>query len=622
MNIELQCCGLIMLLVLVGLVAREKSLDISSRRSFKNAMYACIACLLMDIASVICIVNASDGDFSRIVTLAICKIYLVLLIYQSYAALLYASNEFLTKESSRGMRRFYSAVALAGCAGIMLLPIEYYTRGRIVYTYGPSTLAAYAAAAVLILLTIRMAFRGKGSTARRRRRCILIWQGCWITAAIVQFLNPELLLVGFAAAFGIFLVYAELENPHEGVDRVTGMFTSNAMSVYLDDLFENKRDFSALHILLECRNNDVDYMMERRVMRRIGELLDKERRSYVFRFSDNELTAIFETEDQMREEYRLLTESMDKEDDLPVKLHCCLIPDGKVFRSADEFAQFQHYSDEIILAADCMEAGPDEVGEMRAHMKMLDTISWALANDRVEVFYQPIYSVEHKRFTSAEALVRIYGDDGRLVMPGSFIPVAETSGLIIPLGIEVFRQVCDFLASGVPQPLGVEYIEVNLSMAQFDKDNPASFIQQAMNRYSVDPSWINLEITETADANTRQVVLRNMDILRQQGISFSLDDFGTGRSNLDYIVNMPVQIIKFDYQFTHWYFGDDKARNVVEGTASIIRNMGLPIVAEGVENEEQLEAMIKLGASYIQGFYFSKPLSKGRFVDFMRKNQL
>ena len=609
-----------MLLVLAGLVAREKSLDISSRRSFKNAMYACIACVLMDIASVICIVNASGGNFSIGLTLAICKIYLALLVYQSYAGFLYAANEFLSKDSSRGARRAYIAFAMAGCIGIMIAPIEYYNKGRIVYTYGPSTLVTYAVATVFILLTIRMAFRGKDSTSRRRRRCILLWQGCWILAAIVQFLNPELLLVGFAAAFGMLLVYAELENPHEGVDRITGMFTSNAMSVYLDDLYENKKNFSAIHIRIECRNNDVDYMLERRVMRRIGELMDKDRKSFVFSFADNELTAIFETEDKMRECYRLLTESMDDSLDLQVRLHCCLIPDGRVFMSADEFAQFQNYIDDMILAADCIEAGPDEVGAMRAHMQMLDTITWALTNRRVEVFYQPIYNVEQQKFTSAEALVRIYGHDGNLVMPGSFIPVAETSGLIIPLGIEVFRQVCEFLASGVPQQLGIEYIEVNLSMAQFDKDNPASFIQKAMRKYKVDPSWINLEITETADANTRQVVLRNMDILRQQGISFSLDDFGTGRSNLDYIVNMPVQIIKFDYQFTHWYFGDDKSRKVVEGISSIIRNMGLPIVAEGVENEEQLEAMIKLGASYIQGFYFSKPLSKEMFVEFMTKH--
>jgi EAL domain-containing protein (putative c-di-GMP-specific phosphodiesterase class I) len=198
--------------------------------------------------------------------------------------------------------------------------------------------------------------------------------------------------------------------------------------------------------------------------------------------------------------------------------------------------------------------------------------------------------------------------------------LVSTIQSLVPSLIEFVGKVEEYFNKFLSEnPQLMEWV---INNTDFENIDWASFIQQAMTRYKVDPSWINLEITETADANTRQVVLSNMDILRQQGITFSLDDFGTGRSNLDYIVNMPVQIIKFDYQFTHWYFGDEKARNVVEGTASIIRNMGLPIVAEGVENEEQLEAMIRLGASYIQGFYFSKPLQKDVFVEFMRKQQM
>lgn len=261
-----------------------------------------------------------------------------------------------------------------------------------------------------------------------------------------------------------------------------------------------------------------------------------------------------------------------------------------------------------------------EAEKMREYMQVRDQISWAIANDRIEVFYQPIYDLSRKRFTSAEALVRIRDNDGGLVMPGKFIPVAEENGLIIPLGTEVFRQVCEFLASGIPQTCGLEYIEVNLSMAQFDQDNPAAFVQQLLSRYSVDPRNINLEITETADAATRQAVLRNMNTLIGNGIGFSLDDFGTGRSNLDYFVTMPVDIIKFDYKFTHWYFESEKARKVIEGTVDIIKSVGLPIVAEGIETEDQLNAMMELGVSYIQGFYFSKPLPQIEFVSFLKNN--
>jgi EAL domain-containing protein (putative c-di-GMP-specific phosphodiesterase class I) len=206
------------------------------------------------------------------------------------------------------------------------------------------------------------------------------------------------------------------------------------------------------------------------------------------------------------------------------------------------------------------------------------------------------------------------------VPPGEFIPVAEDNGLIVPLGIEIFRQVCQFLSTGAPQERGLEYIEVNLSVAQFDQESPADFVQRIMSGYNVDSRWINLEITETASSSAKQVLLKNMNKLIQKGVHFSLDDFGTGRSNLDYFVEMPVNIIKFDYSFIQGYFKSLKARYVVESMVELMRKMGLPVVAEGVETREQLETMRQLGVSYVQGFYFSRPVPKDDFLAFLDEN--
>ncbi len=669
MNIELQSCGLIMLLILLLIIRREKSLDLSSRRMFVRALYSCIACITMDILSIICIVNTVEGDLSRTVTYAVCKVYLVLLINQGYTGFLYAANEFFAEGTHRALRNFYKIVIIAGAAGILLLPIDIYCKGRVVYSYGPSTVAAYIASAILLVSTACMAFTGRDGTSRLRHRCILLWQGAWIAAALVQFLNPEILVVGFAAAFGIFLVYAELENPHEGIDRMTGLFTSNALYVYLGDLYRHDSRFAAINLVVEFRDDDVDFEEEQKALRRIARFIDSDselggtigrspeiraginnedgsggaelggaigysagkgskgsrgarrRGVQIFRQADNELVIICDSEETMRAQYSHIVSGLEDEIGMPVSILCTLIPDGRVFRSVDEFMQFRHYRESRPVTSDLMEVGTAEAEEMREHFKIRDQISWALANGKVEVYYQPIYNIGERRFTSAEALVRIHDSDGNMVMPGKFIPIAETSGLIIPLGIEVFRQVCEFLATGRAQQLGLDYIEVNLSMAQFDQDNPAAFVQQLMSMYGVAPEWINLEITETADAITRQAVLRNMDTLISKGIRFSLDDFGTGRSNLDYFVTMPVHIVKFDYKFTHWYFSNEKARSVVEGTVDIIRKTGLPIVAEGVETEEQLRAMAELGVTFIQGFYYSRPLPQEEFVRFLESNQ-
>lgn len=237
----------------------------------------------------------------------------------------------------------------------------------------------------------------------------------------------------------------------------------------------------------------------------------------------------------------------------------------------------------------------------------------------MEVFFQPMYNVDLQKFTTAEALVRIRDNYGKIVPPGKFIPVAEENGLIIPLGEEIFRQVCKLLASGEPTRLGIEYIEVNLSVAQFDQENLAEIFFEIADEYGVDSAVINLEITETASTSAKLVLLNNMKKFLAKGVRFSLDDFGTGRSNLDYFIEMPVDIIKFDYKFTQSYFTNPKTKEVMESVIGMFHRMGMKIVSEGVETKEQFDAMCKLGINYIQGFYFSKPLPKNEFLDFLKE---
>lgn len=610
-----------MLTIVLLTMAREKSLDLSSRRLFIRTMSLCIACLAMDILSVVAIVYATEGSFPVIPTMIICKLYLLLLIDQGYAAFLYVANEFFAEGTHRGLRRAYRWIFIIGSAAIAILPISYYCSGRIVYSYGPSTAATYTVAFILLVSTMIMAFASTDVISRRRQRCILIWQGCWMVAAALQFLMPELLVVGFAAAFGLVLVHAELENPHESVDRMTGQFTSNAMYVYMRERYREKQSFAVMYLYADYRAGDFDLELDKTAMLRIANFLDEDDRSYVFHQTENSYAVIYKNEGEMRYGYERAVSDIEAAVGMPIDFNYTLIPDSSVFQSVDEFQQFQHYNERNVSNGETIVIREDQANEMRDYLMIRDKVTWALNNNRVEVFYQPIYDLEKHRFTSAEALVRLRDDDEELVMPGSFIPIAEENGLIVPLGTEVFRQVSEFLSTGKPQRLGIEHMEVNLSMAQFDEDNPATFVEQIMSRYQVDPREINLEITETADSGRRQNVLKNMETLIDKGITFSLDDFGTGRSNLDYFVSMPVQLVKFDYKFTNWYFENEKARSIIKGTVDIIRNMGLPIVAEGVETEQQLYAMKALGVTYIQGFYFSRPLPAGEFLRFLSENQ-
>lgn len=251
---------------------------------------------------------------------------------------------------------------------------------------------------------------------------------------------------------------------------------------------------------------------------------------------------------------------------------------------------------------------------------MAKIIQQAMDDDRVEVFYQPIYGVQEKRFVAAEALVRIKNTDGSLLSPARFIPVAEANGSIKRLGEIVFAKTCDFLHRYDIVQMGMRCIDVNLSVEQCEQEHLAERYIQIMKEYGTDPSQINLEITETASIKTRKNMLKNMEKLIAYGVEFSLDDFGNGESNLNYIVDMPVKIVKFDYDMTQAYFQNNKARSVMNAAKEMIHDIGLKIVSEGVETKEQAE-VLSSSIDFLQGYYFAKPMPEHEFLAFIKEKQ-
>ena len=202
-----------------------------------------------------------------------------------------------------------------------------------------------------------------------------------------------------------------------------------------------------------------------------------------------------------------------------------------------------------------------------------------------------------------------------------FIDIAEKRGLIIKLGEYVFREVCKFLVEKEPQQYGLKYIEVNLSVLQCGYERLADDFIKIMKKYKVDPSLIVLEITESASVKEKNILLNNMKKLKEVGVKFALDDFGTGQSNLNYIVDMPVDVVKFDSSMTNAYFENSTAKYVMDAAMQMIQGMELEIVSEGIEEKEQYKEMKNLGIDYIQGYYFSKPVDNESFIEFIKENQ-
>ena len=349
-----------------------------------------------------------------------------------------------------------------------------------------------------------------------------------------------------------------------------------------------------------------------------------------FRISENELVFLFFDEKEEEQVYKYLSERFEKpwgRENMRIitPRWYCVEHAGAINRAEDLLTLFQYTSQKLmnsrIAGNEKVLIDRDVIKAMYKEQEVENLLIHAMEMDWVDVYFQPIYSTRKYQFVSAEALVRIHDAEGKIISPAVFIEVAEKTGLIVKLGEMVFEKVCRFIREEKPSQYGIEYIEVNLSVIQCGYEYLAENFIRTMKKYDILPGCINLEITETASLKEKRTLLRNMKELREYGVSFSLDDFGTGRSNLNYIVDMPVDIVKFDKDMIQSYFSSDKAKYVMDAAMHMIHGMELQIVSEGIETEEQYVTMEKLGISFIQGYYFSKPLPEKEFLKFIRQQK-
>ncbi len=257
--------------------------------------------------------------------------------------------------------------------------------------------------------------------------------------------------------------------------------------------------------------------------------------------------------------------------------------------------------------------------DVSAHNALENDLRTALVEGQFVLYYQPQVSADG-RVIGAEALVRWKHPRHGMVPPGDFIPLAEETGLILPLGEWVMRQACTQLAIWSRNPATASLkVSVNVSARQFRQPDFVAEVSSIIERCGIDPSRLKLELTESMLANDLDDIIGKMEALRERGVSFSLDDFGTGFSSLAYLKRLPLDQLKIDQAFVRDLLSNANDAAIANTVVSLGQNLGLEVIAEGVETEGQRNFLTSIGCHHFQGYLYSKPVPVADFEAYIRR---
>ena len=502
------------------------------------------------------------------------------------------------------------------------------------YTRGPLMIALYIIAGIYGLSAAGYSFTVRQYLPAEKWAALISVFVLTVIAVIVQMIKPYYQVELFSTSIGSLMIMLLVMRPEESIDASVNI---SSWKAYRDDLRNIVRSGQRVQIVVVRMGNADEirsYIGENKFNDFVKEVADEIEGLY------NRLHVRISLYFERPGTFYLILDDMGV--DVPA-----LVPDfvdattERVKRYADQGVRFApkfcviHVPDDMNTFEDIINMG-HRFKRLGAHDQVLFVASGLVGSrdyriishidgilnriiteNTLEMVYQPIFDIRENRFRSAEALARIRDTEYGTISPAVFIPAAESAGLMWPIGKIILETVYRFISRHDPESLGLSYIEINLSVAQCLQRELPETIRRLQDKYGVSPSQVNFEVTETMFDNLSGVMEKNLRELAGMGYTFSLDDYGVGYSNIQRLKSLPLSLIKVDKSLVDDMFSED-GKVIIENTVHMMQGIHKKLVVEGVETKEAVDALSSLDCDYIQGYYYSRPLSAGDFVRFMQ----
>lgn len=501
-----------------------------------------------------------------------------------------------------------------------------------VYTTMPLSFLPYTMARINILISIAYIIIYRRLFTARKLIALIMLLPVTVCILISKIIFTDTMVMVFGNTVGVVIIAVMIQRPENLIDSFTGLCKHSA---YADDM---KKNFAIRNhvsiVMVNIANYDslqkiLGYDKTQKLLMMTGKKILEQNRTakthgVAYYLDRGRFRLVINTYNRINSEYAasLINDALHQTVKID-KFDLNLIPYVCLAKCPEDIDNFQSlisfgtdFHEKLPYNGEVIHADGSTVKRMVSLLTGMDSIiERALANHGFHVYYQPIYSIEKKRFVSAEALLRLIDEKEGFISPEIFIPAAEKSGAIHKIGDYVLTEVFQFIASSEYKKLGLEYIEINLSVSQCMHHGLADSILESMSRYGVSSNQVNLEITESAASYDQSVMSENLEQLSAAGLTFSLDDYGTGYSNMYRIAALPLKIVKLDKTFVNNQ--NSKMWTILQNTVRMIKDLNMEIVVEGIETEEMVKKFSDLKCDFIQGYFFSKPIPQREFVEFI-----
>ena len=509
---------------------------------------------------------------------------------------------------------------------VLLNPIihcVYYFDQQLVFNRNWAEYIIYVIAFFYFILSfIEIVFSWNAITPRRSVALIYLFT-LTMLGVMVQLIFINIKCEMFAEALALMGAMFAVESEDDRIDADTGIYNRRALQMDMYNMLMMKEQASLIFIkinnanIIERVTRSINYdTLDIEVSEYLKTLVPRYRiyhpnkESFIIVCSIQDNCSPFKLRDSISSRFNEVWEIYGT----AFKLDAIVL-------KADIPTELSSYND-IVYVADTLipPAVALNNGEMKWIMRRAEiesAIKKCLFYGGFEVVYQPTICNDGETVHGAEALVRMNDDELGPITPDEFIPIAEQIGLVDDIDDFVLNEVCGFIKSGLFEDYKLDCINVNLSVIQCLKPGFFKYILETVDYYGVEHSKINFEITESVGPDDYDVLSMVTHQLKSAGFLLSMDDYGTGYSNVEGIFSLEFDVVKIDKSILWNAVKDDRGRIILENSIRMIHGLGCKVLVEGVETEEQMKLLQAYGVDYLQGFHFAKPLAKDSFLKYL-----